>query len=337
MSLVSNVVPVQIISASSTLAVACAGLSSNQSVSFTNQSAMNGAALAWQAAFYHDAVNGRIHLTGKPANADAAWSYQYYNIATDSWVSGGSLGWSHSGHIYGNFTMDYDTGDLYQGVGSYYLGLHRYRLSSGWDVISDMFISGRNNEIPNGGAFHPNLFGAGQPGVVYDNELDHNFWNKTTGVVTHTAHGGQLYGKKEGEGVYWPAKDAVYVGSGDANSPGGTAGGYIAKIAPGPVVTQVANKPPIRWHGGSHLDGSGLGSIHVHPGNPDKLLLLETAGSRAWTTTDMATWTQVGNHPFTVAPRVLCSLRANLGCMWAVGRTDGGGEIQYSALWRPPV
>lgn len=324
---VSNVFSVSVASPpASALAAACAAIASNGSASFTTQSLFSIDDLEWQSSWHHDPIGGRVHLMAKPANINSAWRHQYYNIATNAFVSV-TIAWNYGGHIYGNITMDYTTGDLYVTEGSFARRVNRYRLANGWDIIpgSDM-MTGALNEINNGAVYHPHLFGTNDGGLIVSQEARTFFWRKSNGVVSSIAHGGQEFGRKEGHGTYFAATNQAFVGGGDT-------GGSIERISQGPVSASVGTYP-ISPAGISSLSGSGFGSLHEHPGNSSKLLLLETAGSRAYTSTNGSTWTQIGNHPFTRVPRVLCSLRDGLGCMWAIGRDATG---HFSTLWRPPV
>jgi hypothetical protein len=78
----------------------------------------------------------------------------------------------------------------------------------------------------------------------------------------------------------------------------------------------------------------GFGTMMLHPGNPQKMLLIERGGSRrTWTSTDGDSWTQTGTHPFTAPAYALCSC-GPLGTVWALGAT---GSTAYSVIWKPPV
>lgn len=325
-----------------------AALASNDSnLNFTEglQSAFSEADLAWQTTFHHDDVNGLVHLMGKPANSESAWAHEFYNVATSSWTVISQTMWNNYGHIYGNFAMDYATGDLYQsrstgtGAGTvdnplrvrHFIRANGLALSS-WGVIPtdrdyEASIGGAEAHA-NGVAYHPNLYGTGDGGLLMGNQTWIYSIRKSTNVVQKLST--PYMGDKEGAGCYWPAQNAAFIGG---------SGGVLMRVTPNataggtPVVTSMGT-PPIDTAGHSHLSGSGFGSLHVHPGNPNKLLILETAGQRVYESTNGSTWTQVGNHPFNRVPRVVCSLRGNLGCFWAIGR-DGSGN--FSHLWRPPV
>src|SRR5690606_13063100 len=171
----------------------------------------------------------------------------------------------------------------------------------------------------NGVAVHPMLYGPHRPGLVIDQQASTCYINLIADTQETATHGSSAYGQKEGVGIYWPHMNAAIVG-GSANGDGA-----LAMVRPNggstPTRTTLGD-PPIDTQGRSRgTDGSlntGFGSLHVHPGNPAKLLLLETAGPRAWTgvwSGSDITWTQIDNHPFTnpgMTPRVICSLRGGL-------------------------
>jgi hypothetical protein len=325
--------------ANAALSQACAALSSGQSATFAKgvQSAYQQEDVEWQSAFYHDdQSNGFIHLLGKPANNDGAWKHQYFNTSTGLWTVVSTAFANGPGHIYGNTALDVGTGNLYQSCGdiSSSLKVHRWRKSGGWDNVPVTHtISGAAlNDHSNGLAYNPNLYGPGAGGLVIEQQGATFFWHEATDTVELTGHDTGQYGDREGIGVYWPAKNCCILGGSDIMgfvghqvmvTPNATAG---AK----PVATDVG-VPPIPTGGHSASGGLQFGSLHVHPGNPNKLLLLETNGQRAWTATlsgSTLTWTQIGNHPFTDIPHVICSLRAGLNCIWAVGTST-------SVLWKP--
>lgn len=317
----------------SQLATACAALASGANAAFSAgaQSSFSDADLAWQTNFHHDTVNGRVHLMGKPANNDTAWKHQIYTVATGTWAADtrGISSWNAFGHIYGNFGMDYDTGEVYQARGALnsQRKVARWTNAAGWALVpSGDLYPGALADIPNGVAYHPNLYGPGDGGACIETQFRVCFWRKSTSAVANIAHGEDAYGNKEGIGVYWAAQDAVYLGCGPLlritpnSTPGGT-----------PVATAMPDTP-IEVGGHSHEGGGTFGSLHVHPGNPNKLLLVSTTTQAAYTSTNGSTWTQIGNHPFTLMPRVVCSLRGGLGCLWAIGRSGG---THYSQLWKP--
>lgn len=318
------------------LAQACASLSAGQSTDFSNgaQSAFTEEDLAWQTAFFHDDLHGLVHLMGKPANSDTEWKHQYYTLATNKWTVVSNGMWNNPGHIYGNFTMDPLTGDVFQqrstGGSDHPRQLAWWKYSTkawGFAPPSGDIYSGAMETHANGICFHPNLFGTGDGGAIWNEQANIHIWRKSTDTLQHLSYSYGAYGEKEGAAVYWPAQNKAFLG--------GSNGAALCSITPNgtgmPILTTLP-KPPISTAGNSHLSGGGFGSLHVHPGNANKLLIVETAGPRAYTSTNGSTWTQIGNHPFTGVPRVICSLRGGLGSLWAVGQSGG---TRYSRLWKP--
>jgi hypothetical protein len=319
------------------LAQACAALSAGQSVDFTlgKQSAMGDADLAWQTAFYHDDAHGLIHLMGKPANDDTNWQHQYYTVSTGQWTVVGRGMWSNPGHIYGNMSIDWTTGDVYQvrGGADSSSGRDNYRRAARWlystkqwGYTSTDIYSGALESHANGAAWHPNLYGPGDGGLIWDTQQRTCFWRKSNGAVQDVSHG--FFGEYIGVGEYWPAQDKAVIG--------GASGGQLALVSPNgggtPIVTPVG-VPPVETAGNSYETASNFGSLHVHPSNPGKLLILERKGShRVFTSTDARNWTQTGTHPFTVDPVVICQLRGGLNAFWGVGCS---GSTQISKLWKP--
>lgn len=321
------------------LVEACARLTAGQSASYPSgvQTAFTEADMAWQTAFHHDALHNVIHLMGKPANDHDNWKHQIFDMAGNKWGNIETGMWNNPGHIYGNFAMDYSTGDLYitrGGMdGNAYENSKRarsWRFSTrSWDRLipaSQDIYAGALVSHANGVAFHPDLYGSRDGGLVIDTQFRTLFWRKSTDAVQNVSHSTDAYGNNEGASCYSPSHNAVFVGGAD--------GGQLLRVTPGsgtPTVTALA-RPPIQLSGSSYLSSNGFGSLHVHPGNPRKLVILETNGQRAWESETGTSWAQIANHPFDLTPRVVCSLRGGLGTFWALGTR---GSTQYSVLWKP--
>jgi hypothetical protein len=314
------------------LTQACASLSAGQSTDFSSggQSAFNEADLAWQTSFHHDDLHGLVHLMGKPANADDQWKHEYYTLATNRWTVVGTSMWDNPGHIYGNFTMDPLTGDVFQqrstGGRDHPRQLAWWKFATkiwGFGPPSGEIYSGAMETHANGVAFHPNLYGPGDGGAVWNEQAIIHCWRKSTNAIQHLSYSYGATGEKESAAVYWPSQNKVIIG--------GANGSSLCSISPNgggtPILTMLS-RPPITTGGHSHESNSNFGSLHVHPGNPSKLLIVETVGQRAYTSTNGTSWTQVSNHPFTAEPRVVCSLRGGLGALWAIAPG-------YSRLWKP--
>lgn len=340
---------------SGTLPQACAALSAGQSADFPAgaQTAFIQDDLEWQSVFHHDDTHGLIHLMGKPANTDNAWKHQYYTIATNAWTVVSNGMWNNSGHIYGDFAMDFTSGDLYQiratnitGSGTVdqpgRAGWWRYATKT-WGyapVNQDIFspISGMDQKA-NGCAYHPNLFGPGDGGMIWNEQISIHFWRKSTDAVSTKTLTYGAYGELYGMGVYWPAKDFVLIGGAWEST--GNVRGHLLKVSANPtaggapVITDWG-LPPINTEGGSraYVPPGGMGTLHVHPLDPNRLVILDSIGQSCYTSTDGQNWTQVADHPFTRLPRVVCSLRGGLGCFWAVGVDNTNGS-SISTLWKP--
>jgi len=336
----------------STLEQACTALSQGQSAAFPQgqQTAFSQADMEWQSCFQHDDLHGIVHLMGKQANAPTEWRHQWYTVATGAWTSPSNEFnmWNNPGHVYCNFALDFTTGDLYQGrqgMGSTSGYDHQRQIpwrqfanGAPWaySPVSGAMYSGAMDDIWNGIAYHPNLYGSGKGGWVADSATATYLWNKATDVVTRIAHNSQQWGDWGGGGLYWPAYDIAIFG-GEGGSP-------LAKAVGGasPAISSVG-APPIEVRGYSRIDGGTFGSLHVHPGNPNKLILISTTDTSYYTATysgGSLVWSgNLGPHPFTADTsdtgyaRVTCSLRAQLGCLWALATNSGGS--QYSMLWKP--
>jgi hypothetical protein len=323
--------------ASSLLATAAAALSPGQSANFAAglQSNFTDDDLAWQTAFYHDDLHGLIHLMGKRQNADSSWGHQIYPVTSSTWGQHSSGMWRNVGHIYGNTAMDFTTGDVFQ-TRSALNGdapgpLNPKKASwwkhaeQAWSFMPVDITAGGLEDIANGVAWHPHLFGTNDGGLCWNDQSLVFVWRKSNNQVYSIGH--DYSGDKEGVGCYWEAQNCVLIG-GSAGS-----GAELIRIDPNgsgtPICTSMG-EPPINVGGHSHLSGAGFGSLHVHPGNPNKVQIMETASNNVYESTDGENWTQVGDHPFTQEPRVICSLRGNLGCYWSIG-------ADFSRLWRPPV
>lgn len=330
-------------SADSELAKACAALEPGDGADFPAgaQSAFSEADLAWQSTFHNDDQHGLIHLMGKPANANRSWHHQYYTVADNEWTVVARGMWNNPGHIYGAFTIDHGTGDLFQWRGNMNGRGPTDRRASWWkhetkewDFIPVDVFDGALESHPNGSTWHPNLYGAGDGGLILQSGSRTLFWRNKDDAVESVSHRGLSFGAAAGIGAYWPAKDVAFVGGGQ--------GGRLLKVTPDgsrtPKVEPVGELP-ITLGGNSHIYSTRFGSLHVHPGNPDKPLIVETvgeqtrtSGSRAWTSEDGSDWGRIEDHTFTTVPRVVCSLRGGLGALWAIGKT---GSRDVSQLWKP--
>lgn len=304
----------------------------------------------WQAHGHFDALNGIVHVMGKPQAADESWAHRYYTLSTNSWTNGGDGMWNNFGHIYGNIAIDPLTGDFFcvrggmnQDPGTYD-NPKRVRWwkksTNSWGtnlapVSQDIYASGLADN-GNGVVFHPNLYGVGDGGLIISTQFRTLYWRKSTDAVDNDgSQSTDQYGAQYGVGVYWPELDAAILGGAGGNS--------LLKVVSNGTSTPTSTDlgaPIIPTSSETRLSGSDHGSLHVHPGDPTRLILVEHTGSKWYTTTNGSTWTRQdtthGGHPFSSStPFTVVSL-PELGCLWALGY-NGAGNAPTSVLWKPNV
>jgi hypothetical protein len=327
----------------SALAVAAAALSSGQSASFAAGANpdlfLND--LEWQTNGFYDPTNRLVHLMGKPVG-DTAWSHSRYNIDTGAWTTVAGM-WNNLGHIYGNTCIDPGTGDIYCARGGFSSGGDHFKQLARWDRATASWgayaptaanISANALvDVCNGVSFHPNLYGVGAGGLIVEQQFRTMFWRKSNDTPDDTAtHATDLYGSQYGMGVYHPGMAASFVGGAGGNS--------LLKVTQGPTLSTLS-APPIPIEGNSReTAGYEFGSLHVHPGDASKLILVSTNGTHYWTSTTGAggSWTDVGTHPYnnsTQFPRVLISM-PNYAVIAAYFCTsDGVATGKGCILWKP--
>lgn len=300
----------------------------------------------WQVHGLFDPVRGYAHIFGKPVG-DTAWSHRYYSVETNTWTDGGTNMWQNIGHVYGNICLDISTGDVYIGRGGFDgNGVDNYKRLRRWDFATkawgsnlvpraqDIYASGLD-AMGNGCAYHPNLFGTGQGGLAIDFQGVTCFWRNSTDDRFATTHGTADYGAQYGVGLYWENQDCLIIG--------GAGGNDLVKIVPNGTSTPTSSvfaTPPISTEGNTS-SASNFGSLHVHPNDPTKLILLEARGAEKWYTANSAgTFTRqdttYGAHPFTFnGPYVVIPLHGT-GAFWCLG-FNGTTSTTYSRLWKPDV
>jgi hypothetical protein len=305
----------------SALSDAAAGLSPGQTVDFTEETSMWRAAYAWQSDGIYDAKHQLIHVLGKPANSNGTWLHTIYNITSDTWSPYVNIGWNASGHIYGNLAYDPATGDLFQSIGGD-KRIKRYnKATNSWTQLSVDIYSGSTPSHLNGIAWHPNLYGPGDGGLVIQGRTRQYHWRKSTNTMQNATT--PDLGANAGHAIYFTAIDKVVIGRTPHVLVSSSGGGL-------PNIVNVG-APPVKTGGLSTAYHLPFGAMIQHPGIPSKILLLERAGSyRVWESEDGDNWTQKSfNHPFRDT-YVLISIRGH-GVVWAVGNNGSA----YSKLWRP--
>jgi hypothetical protein len=322
----------------SALEAACLAIDEGDSATFSGGTGhgLVSAQLDWCAVFFHDPLHDVVQLMGKQANDDNDWRLRTYSITGNSWTTD-DHDFSRSGHIYASWCMDITNGDLYiaPSAGADNRDLWHKPYGQAWELATSAFSAGASVGGPHATVFHPNCYGPGDGAVITCTQVSapNNslcYYRTSTGAVARTAVGASLGGTSP-QGVYFPAVDKVVVG----RSTHVTVEMNTTTFGDVPVITNVGASP-LQTQGTSSLTDHGV--MIPHPGNWQKLLLLEKGGAdRYWESTDGDTWTEVGTHPFPNGdndPIIFCSLRGGYGCVWGIG--ESGGSLT-SILWRPPV
>ena len=291
--------------------------------------------LAWQTQFFYDEVSEIMDVFTKSAGNNDDWEHFQCDLRAETWTDKSSNGpnspvnWNTTGHIYDHLTIDPGTRDLYLLYGNAG-NIGRYnRATDDWDDIARGSWSTTSQK--NGMAFHPNLYGTGDGGLVVGTGASIWLWRKSTTTWTQLTGYGAA-GLKEGAGMYHPVLDAVFLKG---------RSGALFRIdagSGGSAATPVnLGSPPIDTAGlGS---GQTSGTLLPHPDGTTKIILIENftnSQDRWWVSSDAgASWplqgTDHGLHNF------------------QGGTVDGaggpfqvmfGGIVKVSAietrLWKPP-
>jgi hypothetical protein len=344
----SNFFSITIQSPASALENAILALTGGQSATFAGGtgSGIDAAQFDWQDAFYYDHGHKRCQVMGKAANANSSWIHRTYDLATNAWIAPSFSGWNGNGagHIYSNFTLDPALGDCYcfAGIGTNALQKFTYATQTWSTALSNAFQPGPPSGIVdpiNGICWHPNLFGTGDGGVIMCavTNLPNAglvYWRKSTGVRTQVGTSIDA-GNQVGTGMFFGAINKAIMGGQSANPGNGTPSNHILvtpNVTPGATPTNASvGAPPIKTGGDSVSQGYNWGSVHPHPNDASRMMLLErvNATRRVWTSTDGDTWLLKGyTHPFSVTTGIsICSLFP-LGALWAISPTT-------SVLWKP--
>jgi hypothetical protein len=284
---------------------------------------MGQASYHWQTDGVYDAEHQLVHVMGKPANCNPCWYHAVYNITTDTWTPAVNLGWNSPGHIYGNLAYDPATGDLFQSVA--YKKYYRYnKATNNWAPLPVNY-NGDMNSINNGIAWHPNLYGPGDGGLIIGDQFRLLFWRKSTNTVQDVYMGYNTLGQNGCEAVYFAAIDKV-INGGPNHALISPNGGNLPDV-------EVVGAPPIKTGGYAPEYDLPYGVLTLHPGDSSKMLLLQRLGSRrVWETTDGDNWTRTSyNHPFDIASLVVVTIPDH-GVIWAIGNDMGD---PFSKLWKP--
>lgn len=338
------------------LAAAAAALSPGEGVStvdgslfaeLSNSDQASTLDVQWQTvSLFHDPIHRELQYMGKPASGQSLEHRHYiFDEATNVWRTTGTGLFPGTGHIW---TASFDSV-----AGDYYF--HRWsdddirvmtRATEGWSEtapsLSPLQLGGSNAGPACALAWHPNLFGPDDGGLVSYGQFRILAWRKATNTWSELASysdGSPYHAHQGGQGVYLPGFDRVVMGTG--NEDGAPLVGVAAGSGGVPGSVSNLGAPPIGVFGGG--GDSNHGMFVVHPADSSRLLMLEDLGEhRVWSSLDGGeTWTLASyNHPFH-------SLLSNIDDgQWTIGSIPlyrvvialtsghGGGGPQV-ALWRP--
>lgn len=292
--------------------------------------------LAWHTTGHYDAIRQIIHIMGKPHGCTTCWQHRIYDIATDSWSTVSTTAIVGEGHIYGNSTINPQTGELYlvrpQDVGNPY----RYDpdtqtwSSMGINMVPSV-LSGTQFLTPNGLAYHPELYGPGDGGLILSVEDGHSTWRESNGAIVETLDGSNT-ATNAGIGEYFRYRRSTIVGYGTDAGPlaihGPGSGGSAGTVSYG-------GTPPVALAG----QGSGGALLIQHPYDFTRMLVLERdqggSGNGVWWTRDASTFTaEVFTHPFNSADEYVVVSIPDHGVLFAVGADPNTGN-NYTRIWKP--
>ena len=338
------------------LAQAAAALSVGQSRAFTESVNPNSVRLdiQWQATTgYHDPIRGEIQYMGKPASGQSTtFSHHIYNEANNEWraTNPAAAGLEGIGHIW-NSAFDPATGDYYHIQMQYDTVYRMTRANASWSLITRVPSAyvGENGNGPGpwpGLAWHPNLFGRGDGGLVLRGYRGTIAWRKSSNQWQSIGDSSFDF-KAGGDSVYFADTDTVVLGTGYPNGSDNRA--ELIQIEAG----SGGQARPYRVVGNAplHVAGRGqdrVGKMVAHPLDPTRLIILEekdpnsATSAQWWISSDRgATWREQSTpHPF----RALGWTHYTLCCIptyqVVVGIFSGWDSVGYNFrmhLWKPSL
>ena len=334
------------------LAQVAASLSPGQSAQFTKNLLQNHNDIQWQVGtLFWDPNRRELQYMGKPASGQSLnHSHYIYSADTDTWSTTGQMLFPGIGHIWYP-AFDAANGDYFYRQYNTNV-IHWFDRSDGangtWKESPEQLPPALNEGNANFAAmgWHPNLFGAGKPGLfiwAVFRFFGYDLTTHTFSVLSSDKFpsGSPYRNRKTGQAVYLPGPDQLLC-FGQANEVGHPAllvkaGAGSSSDVFGDQLVTPTSAPPIEVYGGGADDNHG----HVvnHPDDPNRLLLLDESGtSRVWQSDDFgATWVlQSYEHPFQEMHNWSSGeyTAGSVPCGVVVGMTsDGnGGE---TVLWKP--
>lgn len=355
------------------LEAAANALSSGQSASFTGPpTAISSFGISWQnKTAYWDRYRNEFHFMAKSQNGGPAKHFIYAE-SSHSWrattldLVPDEL--AQTGHIW-NVTFDHLRGDYYylDFPQTEYVRYMDRLIEDGdgttnnpWQTTSapsTFTLRSQNGEA--GVAFHPNLFGQGDPGLIVWCGTRLAAWrradNSWTLMDSYGGSASDYWAVQNCTSVYIPGLDKLVFGTGKRSSDFRTkfmvvsagSGGALATNQP-PMV-DAAQLTPDSTHPPPVVSrtSAGLpwGKMVLDPADDSRVLILEAgpkqSGLRVWSSDDAAsTWSlEAYTHPFHDLPWTGDDAGAwTLGCCDTYGVLWGmayDGSTSQSILWSP--
>lgn len=335
------------------LADVAQSLQAGQSAHFTKNTLQKENDIQWQVqTIWYDSSRRELQYMGKPASSQSTnYSHYIYSEETNSWSTTGQSLFPGTGHVW-NVTFDPDNGDYWfrRYNDNIMMWFDRSDGPNGsWKQTVSQTDPALNSGNTNFAAmgWHPNLFGAGKPGIFiwavfrffaynlatqkFSVLSPSNFssssiyWNRSTGQALYLPATDQLICFAQDEGNGHPA---ILVDAGAGNSSDVLSDGFITQVS----------EPPIEVYGGG--GSSNHGHVVHHPDDPDRLLLLDEHGSsRVWESSDRgANWDlQAYKHPFQAMKNwsegeYTVGTVSEYGVVVALTSDSDGGE---AVAWKP--
>lgn len=269
--------------------------------------------IKWVNRFYYDQDRGRAFMLTKRAGGLAfTYSSVLYQASNNTWThyEGPGSSSDESGHVYESIAYDPATGRLYNGnYGGDTVKAKDLETSlvSWINPVTAAYSEPFTNDIQPAMAWHPNLFGVGDGGLV----VQKGNWGDPTGILLAWRKGGSAPNTwSEIPGVSWsgniggggPAYNGavVYCKAGDfcVFSCPAQAGNLAWRIPAGSggnlaTAVQIQNAPMQV----GYSDTGVTGGLYDSPKDADPhMYLIQKGGSSVWKC-DGSTWSPAGSHP----------------------------------------
>lgn len=339
--------------ARTSLSEAALGLAPGQSAYFTKNTLQKETDIQWQVqTLWYDPVRRELQYMGKPASSQSLdYSHYIYSEDSNSWLTTGTSLFPGTGHVW-NVTFDATNGDYWFRRYNDNV-LNWFDRSDGPNGSWKRTIAQTDPALNNGNTnfaamgWHPNLFGAGKPGILIWAVFRFFGYNLTTHDFSvlnpnNFSSSSVYYNRSTGQALYLPQTDQLICfaqngGNGHSAILVNAGAGNSSDIISEGLVTPTS-APPIEVYGGGGT--SNHGHVVHHPGDPNRLLLLDEHGSsRVWESADFGASWQLKSyrHPFEdmaawSAGEYTVGTVSEYGVIVGLTSDTGGGE---AVVWKP--